>query len=141
MASPTTTPPRRNGFLEYTAGEQSVLSSFGIIHCPYAVLGLRRPGCYDVDTATCRREAKHKALLKYHPDKNVNASVEVASLNAELYLQIGPSFDFLSNVNSKAKYDQALSGLKADEQKKAKKAQKEAKKLSRRCKEDSEESP
>ena len=55
--------------------------------------------------------------------------MEVATLNTEFYHQIGPSFDFLSNVNSKANYDQALSELKANEQKKAKKAKREEKKF------------
>ena len=130
--APQTTPAdrmRRNGVLEYTAAEKSILPS-GLIHCPYVVLGLRQPGCYyDVDTATSLHKARRNALLKLHPDKNVNLSVDVAALNTEIYLQIKPSFDFLSDVDKKAKYDRALSKLKADEQKKAKKAKREEKKL------------
>ena len=55
--------------------------------------------------------------------------MDVAALNTELFRQIQPSFAFLSDADKTAKYDRALSELKADEQKKAKKAKKEEKKL------------
>ena len=101
MASQITTPAdrlRRNIVLEYTAAEKSILPS-GLIHCPYVVLGLRQPGCYYVDTATSLHQARRKALLKLHPDKNVNLPVDVAALNTELFRQIQPSFAFLSDVD------------------------------------------
>ena len=66
---------------------KEVLSYFRLKHCPYEVL-LLRPLC-SCDSKSLKT-ARHNALLKRHPDKNVSASVEDAKLNTELV-------DFLSD--------------------------------------------